>query len=95
MMSTKANESLCVFIFNRIKKDEGQGKESVTLNMMSTKAKERLVVYFQQNKKGEGQGQERCHAKSMMNNRVNERLKYTLSFYRLGRTWRKKYEGRS
>jgi hypothetical protein len=39
------------FIFNRIKKDEGQGKE-------------------------------KCHAKSMMSNEANERIKYTLSMCR-------------
>ena len=32
-------------------------------------------VYFQQNEKGEGQGKEKCHAKSMMSNEANGRLK--------------------
>ncbi len=51
--------------------------------------------YFSRIKKGEGQGKEKCHAKSMMSNGVKERLKYTLSMCHLGRTRRKKYEGRT
>ena len=53
--------------------------------MMNTKTNERLkyklnmcrlgLYYFQQNKKGEDQGKEKCHAKSMMSNETNERLK--------------------
>ena len=54
----------CVFIFSRMKEDEGQGKEDVTL-------------------------------KTMMSAKANERLKETLSMCHLGRTERKKYEGRS
>ena len=33
-------------------------------------------------KKGEGQGKEKCHAKPMMSNESNERLKYTLTMCR-------------
>ena len=36
---------------------------------------QRLVVYFQQNKKRRRSRKGKCHAKSMMSNEVNERLK--------------------
>ena len=50
---------------------------------------------FHQNKKRRRPREERCHTKSMMSTQANERLKYTLSMYRLGRTRREKYKGRS
>ena len=53
-----------------------------------------IRVYFHQNKKRRGTREGNYHAKTMMRQRVNERIKQTLSMYRLDRTWRKKYEGR-
>ena len=52
-----------------------------------------LCVYFQRNKKRWGSGKGKCHLKTMMNTKANERIKWTLNMCRLVRTWRKKYEG--
>ena len=51
-------------------------------------------VYFQQNKKRRRPRKGKCHSKSMMSNEDNEKLEYTLRMCHLGRTRRKKYEGR-
>jgi hypothetical protein len=53
-----------------------------------------LCAYFQQNKKKRGSREGKCHAKTMMSTKANERLKERLSMYLLDRTRRKKYEGR-
>jgi hypothetical protein len=45
-------------------------------------------------KKDEDQGKEKCHAKSMMSNEANERLKRDTQDVPLRQKRRKKYEGR-
>ena len=54
-----------------------------------------LSVYFHQNKKSQGSGKRKCHTTTMMSTKANERLKWTLIMWHLGKTREKKYEGRS
>ena len=53
-----------------------------------------VCVYFHPNKKRRGSREGKCHDQTMMSTKVNERIKTNTQYVSLGRTWRKKYEGR-
>jgi hypothetical protein len=67
----------------------------VLLDRTRRKKYEGVSLFSAESNKRRGPRERNCHTKTMMSTKANETLKWTLSMYLLGRTRRKKYEGRS